>query len=548
MAERRRFLLGLAAAGLTPGLLGACAGDEMSDDRSGDGDGPSPTDTTTSSAPDLPVPDLTTTPFTLGIASGDPLPDAVMLWTRLAIDDDDAAPLPDEVPVVWVVAHDQDLSDVVTGGTAVAEARWGHSVHIDATDLDAATPYHYGFSVGDHRSPVGRTRTAPTATSSPGAVRLGVTSCQAYQSGWFTPYRDLAAADLDAVLFLGDFIYELESSVEARPHGMEVPTDLAGYRAFYALNCRDTDLQSARAAHPWIVTWDDHEVEDNYAALAPGALGAEAATRLADGFAGKRAAAYQAWWEHQPVRSAPPRGDRGIEIHRAFTFGDLVDLTVLDTRQYRTAQPSGEGLGNLPRAFGGGPQLDGAFDPDAQMLGEEQEDWLFDRLRSTTARWNLIAQQSVIAEVNRRPDDPDGGFSMDAWDGYVVPRQRLLDVVADDAVSNPVFLGGDIHTSAVLDVHRDPTDAATPVVATELIAPSLSAIELLSPEARAGAQANPHIHLYDIEHRGWLLVEIGPDEVRASFRYTDTTAPDAEATDGTRWTITGGTPGARLQE
>jgi alkaline phosphatase D len=523
---RRSFLAGTAAMGLGVALA-ACSDDDA---------GPA---TAAGSLP--PVPDLPDDPFRLGVASGDPLPDGVVLWTRL-LPAAGAASLPTDVPVRWAVTTDAELTDVVADGVAVATAPLGHSVHVDARGLDPATTYHYAFSVGQWASPVGRTRTAPDRGADVDAVRLGVTSCQAWQSGWFTPYRDMAATDLDAVVFLGDFIYELEASVAVRPHGLAIPVTLDEFRGFYELNCSDPDLRAARLAHPWIVTWDDHEVEDNYAALQPGALGAEAAAEIPGGFAAKRAAAYQAWWEHQPVRGGPPV-DGNLEVHRALRFGDLVTVAVVDTRQYRTPQPTGDGAGNLPRLFGGGPQLPGAFDPAAQMLGEEQEAWLAAVLGDSEARWNLVAEQSVIAPVNRRPDT-EGGYSMDSWDGYVVPRQRLIDTIVDEEVTNPVFLGGDIHTSAVLDVHRDPTDPSTPVVASELIAPSLSAVELLQPEAVQGARSNPHIKLYDIERRGWLRLELTPDEATARFRYTDTTVVDAPTTDGTAWRIADGAPGA----
>ena len=537
--SRRSFL----AATASLAALGACSADGDGGGGEQAGGGAAAGSGTTTSAVDLPVPELDVDPFALGVASGDPLPDGIVLWTRLVGSEGPVAT--GDVPVRWELAVDDGFADVVADGTAVAAAVDGHAVHVDVRDLAPATTYWYRFAVGDRTSATGRTRTAPATTASPAAVTFAVASCQAYQSGWYTAYRHLAAEDVDAVLFLGDYIYEYESSVEVRPHGLLAPSTLEEYRAFYELNRRDADLQAAHAAHPWIVTWDDHEVEDNYAALVPGELGRLRAEDAPGGFPAIRAAAYQAWWEHMPVRMERPDPERGTTVHRDLTFGDLVSLAVLDTRQHRTEQPKGEGAGAIPRAFGGGPQLPGAFDPEATMLGDEQEAWLAEVLTSSEARWNVIAQQSVLAEVDRSPGDPSGGFSMDSWDGYVVPRQRLLDLIAEQGVQDVVSLGGDIHTSAVTDLHLDPKDPTSPLVGTELIAPSISALEKLLPEFVAGALANEHIHLYDTEHRGYLVVAFTEDEVDARFTYTDATVPDAPATPGTRWRIPAGTPGAQ---
>ena len=532
---RRGFLVGAAAV-----AVGAsCSSGD-------DGAAPGATDATTASttaAPGLPVPELADDPFGLGVASGDPLPDGIIVWTRLVAVD---GPLDEgDVPVRWELAADEGFAQVVASGTAVAAAADGHAVHEDVRGLEPATTYWYRFTVGDHTSPTGRTRTAPAADASPDEVVLGVASCQAYQSGYYTAYRYLADEDVDAVVFLGDYIYEYESSVEVRPHGRLAPATLEEYRALYELNKRDPDLQAAHAAHPWIVTWDDHEVEDNYAADVPGELGRLRAEDTPGGFLAIRAAAYQAFWEHLPIRAERPDPDGGTVIYRDLAFGDLVDVAVLDTRQHRTEQPKGDGAGAVPRAFGGGPQLEGAFDPDATMLGEAQEAWLGELLDTSDATWTVLAQQSVMAEVDRSPGDPTGGFSMDSWDGYVVPRQRLIDQVIAAEVDNLVSLGGDIHTSAVTDLHRDPTDPSSEVIGTELIGPSLSALEKLQPEFVAGALANDHIHLYDIDQRGYLTVTFTPDEAVARFTYTDATVPDAPATEGTAWRVVAGTPGAR---
>ncbi|MCB1250206.1 MAG: alkaline phosphatase D family protein [Acidimicrobiales bacterium] len=525
---RRRFLGGLAAAGVA-GVAAGCT-DDATSPAAPSGTVGDPARWQGAAGP----------AFGLGVASGDPTPTSVVLWTRV---DPDGGTVPsDPVDVRWAIATDEAFAAIVAEGTAVAEPATAHSVHVRAEGLEPATTYWYRFGVGDERSRVGRTRTVAAAGSDPDRVRLGVASCQAYQSGYFTAYRALTEADLDAVVFLGDFIYELEGAVDVRPHGMVVPSTVEAYRAFYELNLRDPDLQDARAAHPWIVTWDDHEVEDNYADGLPGKFGV-AQGETPESFVAKRAAAYEAWWEHMPVAVGPPV-DGALEIYRGVDWGEMVQLSVLDTRQHRSAPPEA-GTANLPRQFGGGPRPPEAFAEDATMLGADQEAWLGERLRTGDARWTVLAQQSILAPVNRLPDQPGGGYSMDSWDGYVAARRRLIDAVVDAGRTGAVTIGGDLHTSVVADVHRDPDDPTSPVVLSELIGPSISARETLQDAPTAGARSNAHIRLYDIEHRGVLIVTFTADAARAEFVHVDATVPDAPPTAGPTYQIDAGTPGAR---
>ena len=493
-----------------------------------------------------PVPDLAGDPFALGVASGDPLPDAIVLWTRLAPEPlrPEAMPAVD-VPVVWEIARDPEFADVVATGTVVTGPGVAHSVHVDVRGLESATTYWYRFSVGACASSVGRTRTAPARGAGVDRIRFAVASCQAYQSGYFTAYRGVAADELDFVLFLGDAIYELEASTAVRRHGLPPPSTLAAFRTFYGLYRSDADLQAAHAAHPWIVTWDDHEVEDNYAKLEPGGIGSSSDPDAAAKFPAKRAAAYQAWWEHTPVRACAPV-DGSLRIYRDFAFGDLVRLAVIDNRQYRSPVPRGEGAGNLPRLLGGGPQLPGAFDPSATMLGREQEEWLGDVVHAVRERWLVLGNQTVMAEVDRAPDDPARGFSMDSWDGYVAARNRLLGEVRDVGIRNFVSVGGDIHTSCVTDLLLDYKIAGSPRVGTELVGPSISALELLPRGFAEATLQNPHIHLYDTERRGYLRCDVTRDRLQADYRYVVSTAVrDTEIATGSTWVVDDGAPGAR---
>jgi alkaline phosphatase D len=480
------------------------------------------------------------------VASGDPLADRVMLWTRLVPDVAVGGGMPDvDVPVSWEVSDDVGFASVVAHGSAVATPYLGHAVHVDAADLEPASTYWYRFEVGDHQSPVGRTRTAPEATSSPDAVRLAVASCQAWHTGYYTAHRHLADEDLDAVVWVGDYIYELNGGPGIRPHQLTKPTDLEGYRQRYAMYKSDADLQAAHAAFPWLVTWDDHEVEDNYANLtpAPSNVVDEELEAHIEAFPQLRSAAYQAWYEHQPVRLAPPAGP-DLAVHRTFSWGALADVWLLDTRQYRTDQPPGPG--SLARPFGGGPQEREAFDPDATMLGPEQRDWLIDGVTGSEAEWKIVATPSVLSEIDRRPDLEEGRYSVDGWDGYVAERDTVLGAAADAEVDNLIAVSGDIHTACVSDLRADYKDPGAPVMGTELVSPSVSSLELVSPDMAAGARSNDHIHLYETERRGYLRLELRPGGVEADFRMVETTQqPQSSIETTARWVVESGRPGAR---
>ena len=467
----------------------------------------------------------------------------MVIWTRLAPDPlSDGGGMPaDDVPVTWEVADAAAFRTIVADGVAVATAEKAHSVHIDVTGLEPGTTYWYRFRVGEHQTVNARTRTAPAGDAEVDRLRFAVASCMAWKSGWFTPYAHLAQEDLDAVFFVGDYIYELESGF-SRQHGLDIPFSLDDYRAYYALAKGEEELQLAHAAHPWIVIWDDHEVEDNYAGWEPGGIGALTGGDR-ESFRARRIAAYQAWWEHMPVRTRPPV-EGTLTVYRDFAFGDLAHVSVVDDRQYRSPIVQGEGDGNLPRPFGGGPQLEGTFDESRTMLGAEQEAWLEDSLRHDRT-WTLLMQQTIMAEVDRAPDDPAKGFSMDAWDGYVAPRERLLGFVHDEGIDNFVVVGGDIHTSAVADLHMSYREPDSPIVATEFVAPSVTSLELLLPEFVEGSRSNPHIHLYDTERRGYLLIDLSPDELVARFRLVETTQePTSPIATASSWRVHAGRPGA----
>jgi alkaline phosphatase D len=395
-------------------------------------------------------------PFTLGVASGDPVPDGVVLWTRLA--PDPLVPgggMPAQpVPVQWEVAADERFRRVVRRGTAHAAPDAAHSVHAEVGGLAPAATYWYRFKAGREISPVGRTRTAPSRHARPRRVRFAVASCQAYQDGYYTSHRAMSAEDLDFVFFLGDYIYEGAPNPTAiRQHdGTGEPVTLDQYRARHARYRSDPDLQASHGAFPWIVTLDDHEIDNNWADDIP----QDPQNQSPEAFRARRIAALQAYWEHMPLRRTSVPSGPDMQIYRRLWWGDLLQVDVLDTRQYRSDQIT---------------TVEASNDPSRTMLGADQERWLDDGLARSRTRWNVLAQQTMVAQ-NDRTAGPVETFDFDNWDGYRAPRQRLLASLG--RVRNPVVVTGDRHATWISDIKQDFYDPASPTVAAELTGTSIS--------------------------------------------------------------------------
>ena len=473
-------------------------------------------------------------PFPLGVASGDPTADGVVLWTRLARDPLHGGGMPTEdVEVTWEVARDERLQDVVQRGTAVAPAALGHSVHVEVAGLEPARWYWYRFRTGEGVSPVGRTRTLPAAGAAVERLRFAFASCQHYEQGYYTAYRHMAEDDLDLVFHLGDYIYEYEGrDGRVRRHtGSEIEL-VDEYRDRYALYRSDPDLQAAHAAFPWVVTWDDHEVDNNYAAdVSEDGLPAELFLR-------RRAAAYQAYYEHMPLRrSALPAGPR-LQLYRGFDWGRLAAFHVLDTRQYRTNQPCGDGR-SAPCA--------GVFDPAATLLGDRQERWLLDRLDRSPGSWQVIPQQVQMTRVDRQPGAGEV-YGMDVWSGYEAARRRLMEFLATRRPANPVVLTGDIHSNWVADLQVDYRDASGPIVGTELIGTSISSggDGVDSPASAAGMLAeNPWVKFFNAQ-RGYVRCDVTAERCVADYRVLDyVTRPGSPIATRASFRIDDGRPGAQ---
>jgi alkaline phosphatase D len=479
-------------------------------------------------------PRWTTSPFTLGVASGDPSHDGVVIWTRLAPDPlrDGGGMSADPIVVTWEVSDDDGMRRIVRHGRTTAVASGAHSVHVEVDDLDSDRFYWYRFHAGDATSPIGRTKTLPRTGADVNRLRFAFASCQHYETGFFTAYRHMATEDLDVVFHLGDYIYEGpgRDNLARRHHGPELTT-LQHYRERYAQYRLDTDLQAAHAAFPWIVTTDDHEVDNNYA----GDI-AEVDTPR-DVFLARRAAAYQAYYEHMPLRRrSVPMGPR-IQLYRQFTYGQLASFFVLDTRQFRSDQPCGDNLK---------PVCPGATDPAGTLLGAEQERWLLDGLDKSRRRWNVMPQQVMMARVDQTPG-PDERVSMDQWSGYEAGRTRLLEFMARRRTSNPVVLTGDIHSNWVNDLKVNFRDGKSPAVATELVGTSITSggDGTDMPERLTGVLAeNPFVKFYNGQ-RGYVSCSVTPQRWQADYQVVDyVTRKDAPRRTRASFVIADGRPGA----
>ncbi len=479
------------------------------------------------------VPKFFADPFSLGVASGDPVPDGVVLWTRLAPDPLNGGGMPPQpVPVKWEVATDEQMKNIVQRGTAIADPRLAHSVHVEVQGLEAAHWYWYRFTVGSAASPIGRTRTAPAFGARLDRLAFAFASCQHYESGYFTAYQHMSHEDLDLVLHLGDYIYEgAAQSGRVRMHnGPEIMT-LADYRNRYALYKSDPHLKLAHALFPWLVTWDDHEVENNYA----NDISEDNAPRRA--FLARRMQAYQAYYEHMPLRHwSLPRGPN-MQLYRRLRYGDLADFFILDTRQYRTDQPCGDGIKFPCRE---------AFDPKATIMGQRQERWLLNGLAQSRACWNIIAQQVMIAPVDVEPG-PEQRLSMDKWSGYIAERNRFLKFLRDRKPSNPVVLTGDIHSNWVADLKADYDNLNSEVVGTEFVGTSISSggdgMEMRPDIVRVMAE-NPHLKFHN-NQRGYVRCVLTPKRWQTDFRVVSAvTTPGAAIATRASFVVESGRPGA----
>jgi alkaline phosphatase D len=482
-------------------------------------------------------PTFTAYPFTLGVASGDPWPDNVVLWTRLAPEPLDGGGMPAiNVDVQWEVALDEGFRMVARSGTATARPELGHAVHVEVGGLEPGREYWYRFRAGDHISQTGRTKTAPAVGAHVDRLRFGVCGCNHYENGYFTAFRRIAEEQFDLVIHTGDYIYEDGArNGRVRQHRGGEIFSVVDYRNRYALYKSDPDLMAAHTSAPFVVTWDDHEVDNDYA----GDRDEHGTTP--EVFLLRRAAAYQAYFEHMPLRaSAVPTGP-DMRLYRRLLFGNLIDLNMLDTRQFRSDQGCGGGWVTNCAA---------AHDTNRTLLGNDQEKWLFDNLARARAAWTVLGQQVPTFSRDAARFTPAGGrFSMDKWDGYVAARQRLYARLKDTKAPNPVILSGDVHLHYGADLKEDYANPASPTIGVELTNTSASSEgdgADVAPNWETIRGDNPHIK-YHSARRGYIACTVTPTSLRADFRILDrVSVPGAPARTGGSFLIRAGRPGGVL--
>ena len=480
-------------------------------------------------------------PFALGVASGAPTPDGVVLWTRLQLPETSLG----EFTLRWEVAHDERFTRIVRSGQVQAVPALGHSVHAEVAGLESDRWYFYRFMLGDAVSPVGRTRTLPAPDANPTRLRLAYASCQRWEHGHYAAWNRLLSDEPDAVLFLGDYIYEYAGAAHAvrSVTGGWVLT-LDDYRQRYAMHKSDANLRAAHALCPWLVTWDDHEVQNDYAGVNEG-NGMAAAD-----FAVRRAAAYQAWYENMPVRaSVLTQGMAGLargaemRIHQQLAWGRLATLYLLDGRQYRDRQAC------LKDDKPGSNLVDPAkcaawTDPKRSYLGAPQEQWLDQALAASGGRWNVIGQQTLFGQRDAHPG-PGQRLWNDGWDGYGPTRTRLTDALQRHRVSNPVLLGGDVHENWVGHVKADYANPASATVGVEFCGTSISSRASESAIAKTDERLaeNPHFIFGEARHRGYGLSEFTPGKLSTTLRAVrDITRADSEVFTLASFEVTQGKP------
>ncbi len=457
--------------------------------------------------------------FTLGVASGEPRPNSVVLWTRLA-----PAPLeaqggmPDQaITVRWELAHDEQFSRIAQQGEMVTDAQRAHTVHVDVRGLASDRHYFYRFIAGRQSSPIGRTRTAPDITSKPERLRIALASCQHFEMGYFGVHREIAEQDVDLVLFVGDYLYQynVKPYMRVRHHALELSDtpsllDLRIHHASYKL---DPNLRAAHAAHPWLLMWDDQEVRNDYDGLNDPGEVPNAAT-----FLQVRQRAYRAYYEHLPI--SPTRAPSGIgaPMFSDYAWGQLAKLWLIDTRQYRSAPPCTDIIH--------GPQqgrvlwrCDKLYEPTQTMLGTSQEQWLSNSLAQSPHTWQLLAQTTQIAPAPL-PTALGPVLYGDGWDAYPGARERLMQAIAQAGANNVICLGGDVHRHVAAKLRQKPGDRSSPVVASEFVGTSITSKGLSELLTDALAAGNPDVLHCRSDERGYALLDITPQQLQCTFRAT----------------------------
>ena len=482
-------------------------------------------------------------PFALGVASGYPSADGVVIWTRLVNDPSraDGGIDPVRTRLDWQVARDENMRDVVASGLEYLVPAWAHSARIEVKGLEPDRWYWYRFIAGNAASPVGRTRTAPAPKVIPSRLRFAFASGQHYEQGYFNAYRHMLADDLDLIAFLGDYIHEASWGDDlVRKLDAPEPRTLADYRVRHALYKGDADLRAAHAACPWVMTWNDREVAKSYA-------GDQSEDGLSpEQFLARRAAAYRAYYEHMPLRDRMRPAGAAMRLYVQMGWGALARFFVLDNRQYRSPQacpPGGRASGSNIVDSAECRELE---DPKRTLLGPLQERWLETALELSPARWNILAQPNLMAQFDQQPGRGRKA-STDGWDGYPAARKKLLAFLQAQKVANPVVIGGGAHAFSVGDLRRHFDPPLSKLVASEFAGTSVSAV---APGTSAPGRLsqllpdNPHVKFADDRYRGYVRVEVTTKEWRADLRAMETVKKaDAGCSTLATFSVADGKPG-----
>ncbi|MEN8583655.1 alkaline phosphatase [Arthrobacter sp. KBS0703] len=516
----------LITTGLGAGLVIALPGTAIADERNSEAS-------------------LPTDPFTLGVASGDPWPDGFVIWTRLALSplaEDGRGGMPSRtVAVGWEVAEDPAMRKVVRRGVEQAVTAGAHSVHAELRGLKPGREYFYRFRAGRHISPVGRTLTSPAWNETPAALAMSFASCAQYEHGYFTAYRRLAEDQPDLVLHLGDYQYEYKKgsyvTAGGNPRDHEGPetVTLENYRQRHAQYKADADLQAAHAAAPWLVVWDDHEVDNNWADEVPENTDPAQLNDTAPNFRRRRAAAFQAYYENMPLRAPTSPAGADMKIYRTVQWGQLANFHMMDTRQYRDDQLAGDGWRR---------NVQERLAENRTITGAEQEQWLLDGFRKSRARWDVLGQQVFFAERDRNAAADIDDMSMDGWDGYAASRRRITQGWVDAKVRNAVVLTGDVHRNWANNVKVDYKNPGAPVVGSELVCTSVTSTGNGTGSVTDPTMAwNDHLKFFN-DQRGYVRTTITKDSMTADFRVLDyVAAPGSPVSTKASFQIHDGVPG-----
>ncbi|GAA2333837.1 alkaline phosphatase PhoD [Saccharopolyspora halophila] len=474
--------------------------------------------------------------FGLGVASGDPAPDGFVLWTRLAADplaEDGMGGMPNKaLPVQWELATDERFRNVVRRGEEQAAPEMGHSVHVELSGLRPDRDYFYRFRAEGSVSPAGRARTTPLPQAM-SELSMVFASCAQFEHGYFTAYRHVAEEHPDLVLHLGDYQYEYQAGDyeipggNPRDHAGPETVTLANYRQRHAQYKTDPDLQAAHAAAPWVVVWDDHELDNNWADEVH-----ENPEEPQPDFLERRKAAFKAYYENMPLRRAQvPRGI-DLRLHRRVQWGSLATFHMLDTRQYRDDQVGDD---QFPT------QDPERLNPKRSLTGAEQERWLLQGLRSSGARWDLLGQQVMFAEIDYQ-NGAEKGYNPDAWDGYVGSRERVMRGWRQAGTRNPVVLTGDVHTHWANEIHDGDAIVGTELTTTSITSKGDGSAELTEREKTYLAE-NPHVRYY-ANQRGYVSTKITAGELRADYKVLPyVTEPGAPVRTAASFVVEDGSPG-----